>query len=362
MQFSRFALIFLAVSSVLTLNAQDKPAAQTEPAKAEAPAAQDQSSTDQSAANPPSGVAVDAVKVTGTTFESPYFKFTYELPAGWKTLERRRRAPKPTGRQFRKTLSEPRWRGLRPERRLRKRRQRISQPRSPNPTPQHSPVVPERYSLLAASPDGLDSLASPVLPRINIWAHRRIPPLDTADGPCPASHFREAQRSPGSAAGNQHCRAPVRARSSWSIRQENTTPAMSRRDRRLSGRFRFSGRSPSGKWPSSRTHQEHQVRITIPRTSVQAFSSAVGRNLGALRALSGVLEPVSDLEQCRLAPCSAEERNAYRQPEHVAGSDVDIRISRHRGRIGAASAEVIARQPGPSPRPGRPSARSRHQV
>ena len=79
MQFSRFALIFLVVSAVLTLNAQDKPAAKAEPAKTEPAPAQDQS--------PASGVAVDAVKVTGTTFESPYFKFTYELPAGWKTLD-----------------------------------------------------------------------------------------------------------------------------------------------------------------------------------------------------------------------------------------------------------------------------------
>ena len=179
MQFSRFALIFLAVSSVLTLNAQDKPAAQTEPAKAEAPAAQDQSSTDQSAASPPSGVAVDAVKVTGTTFESPYFKFTYELPAGWKTLNDAARTE--ANRQaIQEDIERAKMAGVAPKKASAKTPAKDKPAAPPNPTPQHSPVVPERYSLLAASPDGLDSLASPVLPRINIWAHRRIPPLDTA--------------------------------------------------------------------------------------------------------------------------------------------------------------------------------------
>jgi hypothetical protein len=37
----------------------------------------------------------------------------------------------------------------------------------------------ERYSLMTASSQGIDSLESPVLPRINIWAHRRVPPLDS---------------------------------------------------------------------------------------------------------------------------------------------------------------------------------------
>jgi hypothetical protein len=177
MQFSRYALIFLTISSALSLNAQDKPAAPTEPAKAAVPAAQDQSSANQSVAKPASGITVDAVKVTGTTFESPYFRFTYELPAGWKTLndaartqankqaiqediERTRMAVGSSRKVSAKTAAEDKPAG------------------SPDPSGQPVPVVPERYSLLAASPDGLDSLASPVLPRINIWAHRRIPPMD----------------------------------------------------------------------------------------------------------------------------------------------------------------------------------------
>jgi hypothetical protein len=41
----------------------------------------------------------------------------------------------------------------------------------------------ENYSLLVASPAGVTSLDSPVLPRVNIWAKRRIPPLDHVEDP-----------------------------------------------------------------------------------------------------------------------------------------------------------------------------------
>ncbi len=41
------------------------------------------------------------------------------------------------------------------------------------------------YSLMVASPDGVESLQSPVLPRINVWASRRVPPLDS-----PADHVQ----------------------------------------------------------------------------------------------------------------------------------------------------------------------------
>jgi hypothetical protein len=179
MQFSWYALIFLTVSSVLSLNAQDKPAATTEPAKAEAAPKQDQSSPDQSAANPASAVAVDAVKVTGTTFESPYFKFTYELPAGWKTLNdaARNEANRQANQE---DIERARTAGVAPKRTSAKTPAKDTPPAPATPPVQHPPVTPERFSLLAASPNGLDSLASPVLPRINIWAHRRIPPMDKA--------------------------------------------------------------------------------------------------------------------------------------------------------------------------------------
>ena len=172
MQFSRFALIFLLVSAVLTLNAQDKPAAKAEPAKAEPAPAQDQSA-------PASGVAVDAVKVTGTTFESPYFKFTYELPAGWKTLDDAART-QANKEAIKEDLDRSRMAAAVPKKTSAKTAANSTPASKPNPTVEHTPVAPERYSLLAASPNGLSSLASPVLPRINIWAHRRVPPLDKA--------------------------------------------------------------------------------------------------------------------------------------------------------------------------------------
>ena len=241
-------------------------------------------------------------------------------------------APKPTGRQFRKTLSEPRWRGLRPKRRLRKRRQRISQPRRRIPRRNIRRSCPNVTACWPLSPNGLDSLASPVLPRINIWAHRRIPPMDTA---------------------MDHAQLLISGKQTkpWFIRRKSTLPATiscalkSSLRRKISVRyitvigdylvgFDFWG-SPSAKWPRiSEHHQDRQVQITIPRASFEAFSSAV-RSAGILApsAPSGVLEAVSELEQRGFAPGPAEERNSYRQPEHVACSDVNVRISRHRGRI-----------------------------
>jgi hypothetical protein len=164
MQFSRLALIFLAVSSAVNVCAQEKAAPKSEPTKTEGAA------SDKSAAKP-SGPAVDDVKVTDSTFASPYFKFTYDLPTGWKTLDDATRkaandlAMREDIERARATFATP-------------KKAAAKTPTNAWPQPQANPVVPERYSLMAASPDGLDSLASPVLPRINIWAHRRLPPLD----------------------------------------------------------------------------------------------------------------------------------------------------------------------------------------
>jgi hypothetical protein len=162
MQFSRFALIVLTAFFALNLSAQVKPAAPKEPAKTQA-------ASEVSAK--PSGPAVDDVKVTDSTFASPYFKFTYDLPTGWKTLDDATRkaandlAMREDIERARATFATP-------------KKAAAKTPTNARPQPQANPVVPERYSLMAASPDGLDSLASPVLPRINIWAHRRLPPLD----------------------------------------------------------------------------------------------------------------------------------------------------------------------------------------
>src|ERR1700693_2896031 len=72
MRFSWLVVLFVIVA-LLSLEAQQHPAPKSEPAKTEPAPTQEQ------AAKPAdSGPAVDAAKVTGTTFESNYFKFTYE--------------------------------------------------------------------------------------------------------------------------------------------------------------------------------------------------------------------------------------------------------------------------------------------
>jgi hypothetical protein len=80
MRFSRLAILFLTVAALLRVGAQQQPAPQTEPSKTESVPSPDQAPAD-------SGPPVDAAKVTGSTFGSQYFKFTYELPKGWKTLD-----------------------------------------------------------------------------------------------------------------------------------------------------------------------------------------------------------------------------------------------------------------------------------
>lgn len=167
MQFSRFVLVFLTVSSVLNLGALEKLAAPQEPAKAEAV-------SDNSAK--PVGPAVDDAKVSGSTFESPYFKFTFELPTGWKALDDASR--KASNQQAMREDMEHAKTVAVPKKTAPKTPAKAPAETNPKPQPQANPVVPERYSLLAASPDGLSSLGSPVLPRINIWAHRKMPPLD----------------------------------------------------------------------------------------------------------------------------------------------------------------------------------------
>lgn len=166
MQFSRLALLFLAVCLVVSVRAQEKPAAASEPAKAAA------SSAESSAAEV-SGSGVDDAKVIDATFESPYFKFTYDLPTGWKALDDSSRKA-----ANRLAMQEDMDRAKTAIATPRRTSAKAPASSNTNPQPQGKPIVPERYTLLAASPSGLDSLGSPVLPRINIWAHRRLPPLD----------------------------------------------------------------------------------------------------------------------------------------------------------------------------------------
>ena len=179
MRLSRLAvLVFLGVICLLRAEGrqQSEPKApqsepKTKPAKTESAPAQDQA---PAKADTKSGTNVDAAGVTGSTFESQYFNFTYELPKGWKALDDSARVA-----SNREVLQEDaeRAKALVP---TPKKSSAKSNAPKPQPASSQTPLIPERYSLMAAAPNGLDSLASPVLPRINIWAHRRIPPMDKA--------------------------------------------------------------------------------------------------------------------------------------------------------------------------------------
>ena len=175
MRLSRLAvLVFLGATCLLRAEGRQQsepkaPEPKAEPAKTGSAPAQDQA---PAKADTKSGTNVDAAGVTGSTFESQYFNFTYELPKGWKALDDSARVA-----SNREVLQEDaeRAKALVPKKSSAK-----SNAPKPAPAGSQTPLVPERYSLMAAAPNGLDSLASPVLPRINIWAHRRIPPMDKA--------------------------------------------------------------------------------------------------------------------------------------------------------------------------------------
>jgi hypothetical protein len=168
MRFSCLGLILLTISAAFPVLAQEKPVPKTEPAAGTTAT----TSEEQASTKPANEPAVDAAKVTGSTFESPYFKFTYELPTGWKALDD---ATRMTDNQM--AMQEDIERSRTALAAVKTAAKAGKSASSTNPSPS-KPAVLERYSLMAASPGGLDSLASPVLPRINIWANRRVPPLD----------------------------------------------------------------------------------------------------------------------------------------------------------------------------------------
>jgi hypothetical protein len=165
MRVFRIVLMLLVAASWLRVQAQQGASA-TEPAKTQSDNAETKPADN--------GPAVDAGKVTGSTFESDYFKFTYELPKGWKALDDAARVASNqalmNGDQDRAagmTTPLPKKTSTRPP----------TVKKGPGPASSRA-SLPARYSLMAASSNGLESLASPVLPRINIWAHQRVGSLD----------------------------------------------------------------------------------------------------------------------------------------------------------------------------------------
>jgi len=127
----------------------------------------------QSAKPAPSGPPVDEAKVTGGVFQSAYFKFTYQLPKDWKALDDKARMATNKQLQDQEAAARPMP--------IRRRPATAASTNKPVVVPPQHPM--ENYSLLVASPVGVTSLDSTALPRVNIWAKRRIPPLDHIEDP-----------------------------------------------------------------------------------------------------------------------------------------------------------------------------------
>jgi hypothetical protein len=162
--FSRTMCVLALVSLV---SAQQKPQTKSTTAK---PSNTKESSGAASAKA--AGPHPDTASVTASTFHSDFFKFTYDLPKDWKALddkvrieENRKMQDEENSRLAANTLPKPK------------------NAKSPAPAHPTAPATskakgPERYSLLVASPNGVESLSSAVLPRLNVWAHRRIGSTD----------------------------------------------------------------------------------------------------------------------------------------------------------------------------------------
>lgn len=131
----------------------------------------------QSAKPAASGPAVDEAKVTGGVFQSPFFKFTYQLPKDWKSLDDAVRMAANKQMQQEETSAHPMPVRKRPA----NAKPAPASTEKPMAMPPSNPL--ENYSLLVASPAGVTALNSVVLPRVNIWAKRRVPPMDHVEDP-----------------------------------------------------------------------------------------------------------------------------------------------------------------------------------
>jgi hypothetical protein len=124
--------------------------------------------------------AMDAAVVKDGEFESTEFKFHYQLPTGWKALDDAKRVA--ANQQLRDQYAHPVHNPSMPA--SKKQPPKVETKTDPIPlsaTPKRlrTPGIPNNFSLMVASPDGVESADSAVLPRINIWANHRIPAIDT---------------------------------------------------------------------------------------------------------------------------------------------------------------------------------------
>ena len=170
MRVLRFIFILLALT--VGVVAQDQPASSKDAAQTPESAPAKGTAPKTEGAQP----AVDAASVNGSTFESQYFKFTYELPAGWKALDDAARVKSNREVLEQDAESAKQMASAPPPKKASSKAG--SKPAKAPSVPGTTPVI-ERYNLMAASPTGITSLAADVLPRVNIWAHRRVPPFDS---------------------------------------------------------------------------------------------------------------------------------------------------------------------------------------
>ena len=174
MRYFQWAICILSLASLVSAQ-QDQPQGQSELQQQPPSKATDSQSKEQPKPVV-TGPAVDSAKVKGSTFDSAYFKFTYELPKDWKTLDDAVRVG-----ENQRFLEQERVRAVA---RLPVPKKKTVSAKTPATNPVlatvRTPTV-ERYSLMVASPKGVQSLESSVLPRINIWAHARVGSDDISD-------------------------------------------------------------------------------------------------------------------------------------------------------------------------------------
>jgi hypothetical protein len=171
MRHSFWSICVLTLASAVSAQTA-QPSAQT----SEKPA--DVKSQAEAAKPANTGPAVDDARVTGSTFQSTYFKFSYDLPKDWKALDD---ATRMAANRRLQDEDKVRSRGTVPA--------PVSKPGTAKPAPKKKPTVAipgvslENYALMVASSSDVTGLDSIVLPRLNIWAHKRIPPLDGMSDP-----------------------------------------------------------------------------------------------------------------------------------------------------------------------------------
>jgi hypothetical protein len=136
----------------------------------------------QPASAPPAAPAIDAAAVKNGEFESEGFKFHYQLPKGWKALDDAKRVA--SNLELRNQYAHPVYNPNMPasKKPTTKKTEATS---TTNPAAAAGPkrpiaaAVPNNFSLMVAGPKGVESVDSAVLPRINIWANRRIPGINS---------------------------------------------------------------------------------------------------------------------------------------------------------------------------------------